>query len=462
MIVILGAGLAGLSASYHLGHERCLVLEKSHRPFGHIASERVGAFTWDQGPHVSFTKHEYVRQLFADSVGGDFEEFEVRVSNWYHGHWIDHPAQTALHQVPEPLRSECLQSFLESRVEDDPSAPPPADYLAWLEASLGPRFANAFPAVYTPKYWTVPAQALATEWVGARVLKPKPQDVIDGARGPLNRPMHYITKVRYPRQGGYEAFARKMADGCRLRRGAEVVRIDLGRRELFLATGERLSFTRLVNTMPLPLFVQACVDAPDAVREAARALSCTQLLLVNAALPHATLRGEHWLYVYDADMLSTRINCTERLSPANAPPGWTGVQTEVYFSRHRPLQASAADVASRVVDELETMGLAESGVDRSSVHTRFVPWANVIFHHDTRPALERIWSWLEGHGLGRRNDDTHPLTDWAQAAPPSGSRDERLFMAGRFGQWKYYWSDDCVLQGRRIAQAVGAGDADTP
>jgi protoporphyrinogen oxidase len=39
MILILGAGLSGLSCSYHLGHERGLILERSSHAFGHIHSE---------------------------------------------------------------------------------------------------------------------------------------------------------------------------------------------------------------------------------------------------------------------------------------------------------------------------------------------------------------------------------------------------------------------------------------
>jgi len=27
----------------------------------------------------------------------------------------------------------------------------------------------------------------------------------------------------------------------------------------------------------------------------------------------------------------------------------------------------------------------------------------------------------------------------------------QLILAGRFAQWKYYWSDDCVLRGKFIA-----------
>src|SRR5260221_7454277 len=144
MNLILGAGLAGLSASWHLGHENCVILEQRPHAFGHIHSRFVDGFTWDEGPHVSFTKHEYVRDLFARSVDGAFEEFDVRVGNYFHGHWIDHPAQTSLHQIPEPLRSECLESFLDSRANSGAEAPP-ANYEEWLRLAFGPRFAATFP-----------------------------------------------------------------------------------------------------------------------------------------------------------------------------------------------------------------------------------------------------------------------------------------------------------------------------
>jgi hypothetical protein len=27
-------------------------------------------------------------------------------------------------------------------------------------------------------------------------------------------------------------------------------------------------------------------------------------------------------------------------------------------------------------------------------------------------------------------------------------------LAGRFAQWKYFWTDDCVLRGRQLAEAA--------
>ncbi len=152
-ITILGAGLAGLSCSFHLGHENCILFEANSYPGRHIYSHQHDGFTWDEGPHVSFTEHPYVRELFEESVQGEFLEYEVNVSNYYKGHWIPHPAQSNLWAIPEPIRSDCLDDFLKSRNTAE-VAKMPRNYAEWLEQAFGKTFAQTFPAVYTRKYWS--------------------------------------------------------------------------------------------------------------------------------------------------------------------------------------------------------------------------------------------------------------------------------------------------------------------
>lgn len=458
MNVILGAGLAGLSCSYFLGHENCLVLEQELHAGGHVHSEFREGFTWDQGPHVSFTKHEFVRRFLAESVEDDYLEYDVRVGNYYRGHWIDHPAQCALHQVPEPLRGQCLQSFLQTREQADET--PPAHYQQWLDSAFGPIFAGAFAEKYTLKYWTVAAREMDTAWLGNRVYRPPVEDVVEGYHAPLQQSRHYILKVRYPRRGGYNAYARRLSHRCRIAYGAQVCRVDLRARRVWTADGRQYGYDRLINTLPLPLFVNLCADVPLAVREAAAALLCTQVVLVDTYARQQPLRRENWFYVYDEEKVSTRVHATELLSPNNAPAGWTGLQTEVYFSRRRPLPMDPAQVGARVVEELVEMGLIDADIwghaGGCGQHLRLVPWANPVFTLETASALEEIWRWMEPFGLMREDEDTAPLRQWPEeAALACGSVPGALCMAGRYGQWKYFWSDDCILRGRDLARRIG-------
>ena len=59
----------------------------------------------------------------------------------------------------------------------------------------------------------------------------------------------------------------------------------------------------------------------EAATEAAQKLRCSELLLVNVEVPHKVSRKEHWLYVYDQDMLTSRVTLMDNLASSNAPEG---------------------------------------------------------------------------------------------------------------------------------------------
>lgn len=446
-ITVLGAGLAGLSCSYHIGHENCILFERNGYAGGHIYSHYRDGWTWDEGPHVSFTNHRYVRDLFEQSVGGELREYPVSVSNYYNGDWIPHPAQSNLYAVPEPLRSACLDDFLRTRGEGFKDSSP-ANYSEWLRLAFGETFASHFPDVYTRKYWTCDPKELAIDWVGNRVYYPDVETVINGFRGPAPTETHYIRKVRYPTRGGYMTFATLLRAGANIRFNHEVEKIDLKDRVIAFSNGKKHHFERLISTIPLPELIRLTRDVPADVRDAAESLRCSSLLLVNVTANHPARRPHHWLYVYDDDKLCTRISHIDLLSPNNTPPGKTGLQVEIYSSPYRRFTESNHEVASSVIRELEEMDLV---VKADALWTNIVPYANVIFDRFRRSAQDRVLQWLETCGLNREEDDLEPMTDWTERpTDPKG----KLILAGRFGQWKYYWTDDCVLRGREIAQTV--------
>jgi len=450
--LILGAGLTGISTSYHIGHEECQIIEKNSYPGGHIHTEVIDGFTWDEGPHISFTKHEYVKKLFERNVGGEFLEFPVATGNYYQGHWIPHPAQSNLFAVPEPLRSQCLQEFLETREAIEGTNVD--NYKQWLNAAFGGKFAETFPSAYTRKYWTADPEDLDTDWVGERVYYPSVDDVVNGSKAPLPQETHYIQSIRYPKRGGYFAYAEKMTNGANIQFDREVTEISFADKQLHSNDGDSTPFEKLVITSPLPELINRS-DAPDDVKAAADALCCTSLLLVNVVANHTTARSENWIYVYDESKWSTRINCTEKLSPNNAPSGKTGIQVEVYFSKYRPINDSHDKIAADVVDELIEMGLVASKNAVHSYHFRWVPWANVVFDKPRKRAQNTVLAWLEQHGLKREEDDLHPMTDWDNRINATSSEpDQTIFLAGRFAQWKYFWTDDCVLRGLQISKMI--------
>ena len=443
MITILGAGLAGLSCSYHLGHQKCVVFEADSSPGGHIQSHEKNGCIWDQGPHVSFTKNNYVKKLFEDFSSGDFLSYKSNIGNYYYGAWIPHPAQSNLFAVPEPLRSKCVESF-QARNQRSAGSYEVKNYEDWLITAFGSVFSSEFPALYTKKYWTVEPDKLTTDWVGGRVFRPDFNGVIDGSRAPSDQGNHYIQEVRYPKHGGYFSYAKGFISGANIKTSHRVISINLDRQEILFSNGEQHTYEKLINTIPLPEFVKLC-SPPESVRLASEQLNCTSLLLVNVVAAHKTMKPYHWMYVYDKDMLSTRVSCIEAISSNSVPAGKTALQVEVYGSRYKPFDLSYDEIGKIVCKELIKMGLVNS---IESYHTQFIQYANVVFDHSRRESLDCILDWLSRYGLVRESDDLDAMTEWGGSSTYVFNK---IALAGRFGQWKYFWSDDCVLRGRQIA-----------
>ena len=80
-IAILGTGMAGFGAA-HAAHEagvRPVMYDMHDHIGGHTASyEFPGGWTFDEGPHVSFTDNVRVQDLLADNVDGKYEESATR------------------------------------------------------------------------------------------------------------------------------------------------------------------------------------------------------------------------------------------------------------------------------------------------------------------------------------------------------------------------------------------------
>lgn len=449
MYTILGGGLSGISASYHLGHDKCVVYERNNFLGGHVHTEFINGFTWDEGPHVSFTKNQYVKSLFANNVADEFLEYPVTTANYYKGIWIPHPAQSNLYAIPKALRDNCLRDFLLSRERIDRNTKP-SNYAEWLKFAFGETFYKEFPRAYTKKYWTVEPELLTTDWVGERVFYPDIEEVKAGYLRPLDKQTHYITNVRYPKYGGYFSYTNKIRDGLRCEFNKTLSYISFERKYMLFDNQEKVKFTNLISTIPLPILV-AKSDAPRFIKDEAQKLSCSSVLLVNVTANHPTLQKYNWMYIYDEGKYSTRINCTELLSPQNAPTGKTGVQVEVYFSAYSPLTESTDSIAKKVCNELVEMGIIRSLDEIIDYHTKVVEWANVIFDFNRKTALNNILNWLSEYGLSRNSQDLNPMTNWEEY---QNSNKATIHLAGRFAEWKYYWTDDCVLKGNSLIAEI--------
>ncbi len=425
-VAILGTGMAGCGAIHRLSEEGLtpVAFDKAAYFGGHTASfAHKGGYTFDEGGHVSFTKNERLKELFARNVDGQFETVHAYINNYWRGHWIKHPPQCNLHGLPANLVARIIGDFVEAQ-----HAPPPEirNYRDWLLSTYGKTFAETFPIVYGRRYHTTTADNMTTDWLGPRMYRPSLHEVLMGALSVETPDVHYVTEFRYPSYGGFAAYILPFAKHAEIRLEHQLVRLDPRERELTFGNGAVVAYEELVSSIPLPALVPLIQGAPADVRVAAQRLACTTCVIVNVAVARPDLSDAHITYFYDEDMFFTRLNFPHLLSPHNVPAGVSAVQAECYYSKkYRPLDRAPEDCIAPVVADLRRCGLLREDDEIVFTNAHVNDYANIIFDQEYPAALATVHGYLDEIGIG---------------------------YCGRYGDWRHLWTDEAFESGEQAAQ----------
>ena len=427
-IAILGTGMGAVGAAYRLRSEKVTrtLYDKNAYAGGHtVTFQHPNGFSFDSGPHVSFTKDERIQELFASAVKGAYEAVQYQLNNHWQGHWFPHPVQCNLYGLPPELITKIVRSFIE---EEQKPLPKVENYEEWLVASYGRVLAETFPMAYTAKYHTTPARNLMTDWMGPRMYRPTLDEVLLGALTPTVPNHHYITNFRYPTHGGFQSYVDGLRGGDEIVLGHKLVRLDPSSKELTFENGKRVNYGSVVSSIALTDLIPMMVGVPDDVRAAAAALACSSVVLVNIGVDRADISAAHISYFYDADVIFSRLSFPHMFSPNNAPKGCGSIQAEVYFSKkYKPIDCSPDACIEPVIRDLRRVGLLREGDRILHQGAAFAEYANIIFDHDRPKALATVHGYLDDVGVS---------------------------YCGRYGDWAYLWTDDSFKSGERAAESA--------
>lgn len=418
MIAVLGAGISGISAGYHarLGRYDHTVYEKNKTWGGLCDNFCIGdGFRFDYFVHLSFTKSDYVKELFAKSA--DYITHQPISTNYYKGFWLKHPAQNNLAPLSTDEKLKIICDFV-----NRPKGTEPQNYEEWLRLQFGNYFSQNFPEIYTDKYWTVKADHLTTDWLGGRFSLPPLEAMLKGAFEEQNENFYYASEMRYPKQGGYKSFLTHMANNANIHTNKEVVLIDLKKKCLHFADSSIAYYEQLVSSLPLPELIQRIKDVPNNVIEASKKLLCTSGQLVSLGFNTPDIPKNIWFYIYDNDIMPSRAYSPSIKSPDNVPQGKSSLQFETYYSAAKAKQLSGGALIEHIVDKGVKMKLWTPN-DIEIADYREVKYANVVFDFERKRNLAIVHNFLDNNSVK---------------------------YIGRFGKWDYLWSDQSLESGREI------------
>ncbi len=427
-VAVLGTGMAGFGAGYALETAGVgfALYDKNPDYGGHTWSFRYeSGFVFDEGGHISFTKHSRIRDLLAANIDGRHQEPQLKIDNYWHGHRITHPVQCNLRGLPPELIVNVVKDFV--AVQQTPLVAKP-NYAQWLHQAYGKTFAETFPMVYGRKYHTTTMDRLTTDWIGPRMYRPSLDEIVHGAVAGQRASVHYVDTFRYPSFGGFKTYLEAFAKRFDLRLGHQLSGLDPKRRILRFANGATASYDRVISSIPLPELIPLIDAVPADVLEASRRLAFTTAVLINLGIDRADLSETHITYFYDEDIVFSRVNLPHMFSPHNAPPGCGTIQAEVYFSdKYRPFRGRPQELIEPAIADLRRCGFIRDS-DRILLKDAAINrYANVIYDHDRAPALQLIHGFLDDIGVD---------------------------YCGRYGNWDHAWTDEAFMSGEQTAAAV--------
>ena len=418
--VILGSGIAGISAGYHLTKkgEKVTLYEKDGDWGGLCGNFTIDGFRFDRFVHFTFTEDPYIKGIFQNS-SALFDHPSVS-SNYYQGYWLKHPAQNNLAPLPTEEKVKIITDFINRPHKEVQDL---KNYEEWLRVQYGNYFAENFPFRYTRKYWGLEPRQLETKWVGNRMHAPDLKQVLAGAFEEQKEIFYYTKYMRYPKKGGFRSILNTCREGLDIQFNKEAVAIDPQAKTVTFSDGTTTPYTRLISSVPLPEMARMVKGMPEEVKRAAAALHNTCGYMVSLGFRRPDVPKYLWFYIYDEDILPSRVYSPSMKSPDNVPAGCSSLQAEIFFDCKADIPAPEK-VLQNTVEKLSGMGLFKPE-EIAVQDIRFEKYANITFDADIYTNRQVVLDYLKAVGI------------------------ESI---GRFGRWEYYWTHQAFASGMDVAK----------
>jgi len=418
--LILGAGLAGLSAGYHLT-EPFDIFEAAHDVGGVAGSTIIDNFTFDHAIHVLYTSDPYSSKLIRSLLADNFVEQERSAWIFSNKTFTRYPYQTNMYGLPAHVIDQNLQELLKTRTLP---AHIVQNFEDWILATFGEGIARNFMFPFNRKLWAADLREMGFQWIAERVPQPDVRQIMAGALRPSLDRFGPNATFWYPRCGGTSALPRSFLPFLpSIRTSMRCVDVDGQRHTVRFHNGELFEYTTLISTIPLPQLISILKNIPDRIRRLASGLRANRVLTINLGIARESISAAHWIYVPEPEFEFHRISFPMNFSKTLGPKGTSSIMAEISESEVKPIEHRG--LVERTVAQLIRMGiLNRSDTILCSGVTSIDP-AYVIYGLDHEARVMEIQHFLLS---------------------------QDIISCGRFGAWKYLNMDHAILSGKCAAQ----------
>jgi len=375
-VIILGAGITGLSAGWKLaeGGRSVKIVEALSHVGGMASTFQYKDYHLDYGPHKVFTVlepvMEEIRGLFSD---GALLEIKKKSRLRLRGQYLNYPLgiSDVFSALGVITGARCAGSYAFSLLKHNLLTTSEESYEDWVVARYGRAIFDLVLGPYAAKIWGDPCR-LSKELAESRIASPSLMEMIRqmvlGKR--KQSPVISADIFYYPQQGAGEISSR-MASRILTNHGD--IRLETGVKNLTVGTNgqiEKIIYADgkaeslhpsdvVINTIPLPCLLDLLGPAiNDFERTACCNLKTRKLILLYVVLERDRVMDDNWLFFPERRYRFNRIFEQKAFNANMIPKGRTVLCAEITCDDQDPLwEASDEVVFSTVEPQLKEAGL---------------------------------------------------------------------------------------------------------
>ncbi len=425
MIAIVGAGLTGLSTAYHLKKRSYKIFEQQNTAGGLCRSTYVDGFTFDFTGHLLHIQNPYTHRFIKKIAPGTFKKNIRKSAVYCRGRYVPYPFQANLYGLPQEIVYECLMGFIKTHLRKKRSQSN-VGFKKWVLETFGEGIAQYFFFPYNEKLWQMDLQKLTSQWASWSIPRPTLPEVVQGALGIQNTGMGYNASFFYPTKGGIGVLADALVKKVKnIKLGTALASVNLAKKILCLQDGQKISYEKLVSTIPLPQLLTKIEDLPPAYKKICTKLRFVSVHNLNIGVNRQQVSPYHWIYFPEPEFPFYRVGFYSNFSPHMAPRKTSSLYIEI--SAAGSSETSPETLLAVSLDGLERCGIIKKD-DRIVAHNYTnIEHAYVVFDKYRQKNLPGILKFLKKHSV---------------------------FSVGRFGAWEYESMEDALLQGRATAKEL--------
>ena len=431
-IVILGAGISGISLAYNLQKykkiKEIIILEKEKEPGGLLRSFNCKGIAYDIGPHIIFSKHKDILKKNIDILGKNVHKIRRSNKIIYKNKLIKYPFENELSKLPNQELKYCLNTFLNNPFEN-------YEYKNMLQFFLkifGEGITKTYLEPYNQKIWKFDPTFMDTQMVD-RIPKPPKQDIINSAKGIKTEGYKHQLYFHYPKEKGiqalFDAYYQKLDEKNKIFLNQKIISIKNDKNKKTITTSKnKMECDKLISTIPLNEFCGMTSKIPNDILKKSKDLKYNSIIICLVNIK-GNIAGDNFAFMIpDKEIIFHRLSKLDFLGKKYSIKGTTSFLVEITFKQGDLIsKMSNTKIFKKIFQGMEKLKFCKKIKDINFYEIKKFKYAYVIYDLNHRANVDSILNYYE-----KKN----------------------IFNAGRLGSWEYLNSDQVIFQSENLIKKI--------